>query len=60
MQNQFRTAQIEELRVSESIPIGLKRAAITLVDELDDARAAEKLQERQRSSLQHGRQDDAA
>ena len=31
MQNQFRTAEIEELRVSESIPIGLTRSAITLV-----------------------------
>jgi hypothetical protein len=34
---------IEELRVSESIAIGLKRAAIILADELDYMRAAEKL-----------------
>jgi DNA-binding transcriptional LysR family regulator len=34
---------IEELRVSESVAISLKRAAIILAEELDYARAAEKL-----------------
>ena len=36
-------SHIEELKVSESIAIGLKRAAIVLGDELQYARAAERL-----------------
>jgi DNA-binding transcriptional LysR family regulator len=34
---------VEELQVPESVPIELKRFAITLADEVDVARAAEKL-----------------
>jgi DNA-binding transcriptional LysR family regulator len=34
---------VEELQVPESVPIELKRSAITLADELDVARAVKKL-----------------
>ena len=38
-----RIADVEELRISESVPIELKRIAIAVADELDYARTAEKL-----------------